>query len=36
VCYRRGQRRLSVVDVPDRSYVYVRLRSLKLRFAHRP
>jgi hypothetical protein len=31
---RSRQRRLPVVDVPDRPNVAVRLRSLKLRFGH--
>ena len=36
VCCDRGrQRRLPVVHVPDRSHVYVWLRSIKFRFAHR-
>ena len=29
------QRRLPVVDVPDRSHVYVRLRALEFGFSHR-
>src|SRR3989442_253452 len=31
---RRGQRRLAVVDVPDRPHVHVRLRPLVLRLRH--